>query len=117
MPRPTAPQTTEVPESLATGPAGDMYRWLAENGITEWLPERATIMINPAVQAITYPSYTWQGDERGFNAEYLAGDGDDTGMPIEPRIVKLVVPLTAEARASAELVRAAGLGEMKFIEL
>ncbi len=120
MPRPEHPQTTELPPLLAEGPAADMYRWLAENGITEWLPERATIMINAELKAITYPSYKWIDDQRGFNSDYLAppaGDGQEHGQPITPRIVRLETPLTDEARQSAEATRQAGLGEIRFVEI
>jgi hypothetical protein len=106
--QPTAPQTTVIPERLAAEPYGTVSRWLAANGIREWLPRDPRLVIDEAAKAITYDSFLWIGGERGFNVEYI-GDVDGTATT-DLRTVPYLSPITPQVMAAIEQVNAHGEG-------
>lgn len=113
--KPTAPQTTELPHRLASSPHGKVYRWLARNGIAEWLPERVELTVDAGAKTITYPSYRWVDGKRGFNAEYvIIPEGAEA--PTDERAVPLVEPLTDEVRTAIRNANKVGLGQIRLVE-
>ncbi len=67
--------------------------WLEANGVAEWLPEHPVIEVWNGANEIRYSSFVWDGP-RGYDSENIAlhGPMGHQYLPIEQRIVPLVVP-------------------------
>ena len=80
-----------------------VYKWLAANGVEEWLPNEPTIEVTDT--ELTYDAFVWQTQvQRGFNASMLCGRD---GYPmVKPRTVPLLEPPSLGVLAACEVVRA-----------